>query len=942
MRQNRPPRLLSLALALAMTVSLAVTGAAAAEAPRSAWSSNFFAGNQYNYFIRNHDGTLSREGNYSPITRSFLSANADGTYTRVECYPYPCTYNGRSGDMDRITVEEYDASFHLTARHPLPLELPRFLGCLIAEDGIYIATATTYNWDELPTAEVMRVVRYSRDCQQRLAAKSIVSFETDANFIGIGSNSNFSMILDQEGRLIIHTSSLHPKTSDGMNHQSNVTFDLDGKDLSFHHYPGAGYVSHSFAQFVRDDRDFLVFADHGDAHPRSVVINQISKDYRQEYVLNGRVDRTSDALPISGESGDNFTGVTLGGLEVSSSSYLTIGTTVDQTQFAKAKERMLPGNRLFVTVTDKTTMESQVKYLEQLPDEGPEYLTVPQLVVLGGDRFLALWGTWNDSGAYTTKCALLDGKGTLTGQIQTIPAPLSDCQPVVRDGVVTWYVTKDSNAPIFYQLDPKTLALTCKDTGRPYLSGVPAMTGDQSNFGYDTALTGTFADVPAGSWYADTVKSACQLGLMKGTSGDAFQPDGTLTLGETAALAARIHSIYTTGKAAFTQGNPWYQVYVDYCKQSGILTWDLGDMTAQATRAQFVQLLEAAIPGNVLPTRYLVNIGAVPDVSVDAPYAQAVYRFYRAGITGGDANGNFMPDKTITRAEVATIVSRVADPNLTRYMDVTLEQFPPYVEEIFPFTWPEVQGWYPVDQPPDDPNKDPSGSDIGQLEHEGIQRELLPAGVERPADYQYDESVLPEGNASGELTCETIERRSQSYDGQHFTEYVDLPNPLYDSAAGRRYMQATYTFYAPARNHWAQLSHPEGDTAGNPRMLSFDAEFVARIGTDSFIKLDAYYSDGEGDVHTTRWANACCGLLNISGISVVQGEDGGGQVTGLTPSAWYCVTKLHWLSPSSFTPVSAFYQADGNGVIQIDNTVDDDIYLQLLDAEGVTAPTLVR
>lgn len=125
-------------------------------------------------------------------------------------------------------------------------------------------------------------------------------------------------------------------------------------------------------------------------------------------------------------------------------------------------------------------------------------------------------------------------------------------------------------------------------------------------------------------------------------------------------------------------------------------------------------------------------------------------------------------------------------------------------------------------------------------------------------------------------------------------------------------------------------------------MLSFDAEFVARIGTDSFIKLDAYYSDGEGDVHDTRWASACCGLLNISGISVVQGEGGTGQVTGLTPSAWYCVTKLHWLSGSSFTPVNAFYQADGRGVIQVDNTVDDDLYLQLLDADGVTAPTLVR
>lgn len=125
-----------------------------------------------------------------------------------------------------------------------------------------------------------------------------------------------------------------------------------------------------------------------------------------------------------------------------------------------------------------------------------------------------------------------------------------------------------------------------------------------------------------------------------------------------------------------------------------------------------------------------------------------------SGESGDNFTGVTLGGLEVSSSAYLTIVSRVADPNLTMYTDAVLEQFPPYVEEIFPFTWPEVQGWYPVDQPPDDPNKDPSGSDIGQLDYAN------------------------QGASSG----------SQSYDGQHFSEYVDLPNPLHDSAADRRYM----------------------------------------------------------------------------------------------------------------------------------------------------------
>ena len=55
---------------------------------------------------------------------------------------------------------------------------------------------------------------------------------------------------------------------------------------------------------------------------------------------------------------------------------------------------------------------------------------------------------------------------------------------------------------------------------------------------------------------------------------------------------------------------------------------------------------------------------SIPDVSAEHPQAVSVYLFYRAGIltgypTEGQAYGEFRPDKPISRAEVAAILSRM-------------------------------------------------------------------------------------------------------------------------------------------------------------------------------------------------------------------------------------------------------------------------------------------
>lgn len=160
-----------------------------------------------------------------------------------------------------------------------------------------------------------------------------------------------------------------------------------------------------------------------------------------------------------------------------------------------------------------------------------------------------------------------------------------------------------------------------------------------------------FIDVEEGAWYADAARVCCEVGLMQGT-GHAFAPDELLTVGEVAAIAARMNQAIT-GEAIpeADPGQPWYQCYVDYLEGLGITVPD-GAQTAG--RQDFITLLAAVVPEDMLTP--INTITALPD-STDPD----VLRFYNAGIlTGVDSWGTFAADKSLTRMETAAMVARVA------------------------------------------------------------------------------------------------------------------------------------------------------------------------------------------------------------------------------------------------------------------------------------------
>ena len=108
---------------------------------------------------------------------------------------------------------------------------------------------------------------------------------------------------------------------------------------------------------------------------------------------------------------------------------------------------------------------------------------------------------------------------------------------------------------------------------------VAAAAPSMSNFAKTrTYSDGQFSDVIESAWYGTSkqrvIATAYEYGLMNGNSAVTFNPAGNISVAESLTVAARVHSIYNGGDGEFTQGSPWYQVYVDYAQTNEIINAD--------------------------------------------------------------------------------------------------------------------------------------------------------------------------------------------------------------------------------------------------------------------------------------------------------------------------------------------------------------------------------
>ncbi|MBQ4086741.1 MAG: S-layer homology domain-containing protein [Clostridia bacterium] len=171
-----------------------------------------------------------------------------------------------------------------------------------------------------------------------------------------------------------------------------------------------------------------------------------------------------------------------------------------------------------------------------------------------------------------------------------------------------------------------------------------------------------FEDVPVDGWYYNAVQIAYTNRIINGKSETIFDPDAGMTCAEAAKIAASIRSIYFEEIPEYTEG-PWYQPYVDYCYQYGMIEDYISfDWDAPITRGQMAYIFSHCDPYEEwYENPNDVPITDIPDVYDTTPYAYEILDLYNKGIAVGDENMAFHPDANIKRCEAAAIVSRIMD-----------------------------------------------------------------------------------------------------------------------------------------------------------------------------------------------------------------------------------------------------------------------------------------
>ena len=413
---NMKKRMLSIVLSGAMAVSTAV----------SAGSFSAFAVAQ----CVAYSGSNVNDQDYvqwSDTVKSYLTVCDNGNYMRVQ-----------SGAIEgKLLVEYYSSDFEPLSTKLIDNELPIF-GAFYDSGNNYYVLSGQENPKQNDSLEVFRITKYDKNWN-KIKSCGLYGANTTVPF-----DAGSARMTHSGDHLLVRTCHEMYKSSDGNNHQSNVTIEVDMPSMTItDSYTGVmnvdyGYVSHSFNQFIKTDGNHIVALDHGDAHPRSAVLVKYNSDFTTGKFFPSYFEQVSNidvvTYPEYTAGHYNYTGAAIGGFDVSSSSYIVAQSTVDLDYINTSETR-----NVYVSAVSKDLSTNKLNKITSYA-EGTDSASAPQLVKINNNSFLLLW-------ARDTKvnCVKLNADGTVNGSIHTFEGSLSDCQPVIKNGRAVWYVYDKNN-----------------------------------------------------------------------------------------------------------------------------------------------------------------------------------------------------------------------------------------------------------------------------------------------------------------------------------------------------------------------------------------------------------------------------------------------------------------------------------------------------------------
>ncbi len=172
-----------------------------------------------------------------------------------------------------------------------------------------------------------------------------------------------------------------------------------------------------------------------------------------------------------------------------------------------------------------------------------------------------------------------------------------------------------------------------------------------------------YSDLTAGAWYASAVEFVLTNGLMNGVGGGEFDPDGVMSR---AMLVTVLHRAAgypeATAASAFadTERDSWYSAAVDWAAQNGIVkgysTFEF-DPNGSVTREQIAAIFQRYAAWLGVEEPESGDISGFSDAAQISSWAEDSIRWaVGSGLLHGNADGTLNPSSAATRAETAQIL----------------------------------------------------------------------------------------------------------------------------------------------------------------------------------------------------------------------------------------------------------------------------------------------
>lgn len=211
----------------------------------------------------------------------------------------------------------------------------------------------------------------------------------------------------------------------------------------------------------------------------------------------------------------------------------------------------------------------------------------------------------------------------------------------------------------------------------------------------------TFPDIQ-NHWAKSYIEAMTAAGMFKGYEDGNFKPENQLTTAEALALCARTVGLdsstisdittdyYDTVKTTLNNEQTWFYQEFSICLATGILTtsdlkslYQSGDLTDPIAKEDLAVYLVRAMqlgPMAERLTSYPLTFDDASSISADAK--PSVYLLHVYGIVEGDEFNNFSPKLNVTRAVMATMLTRAiaymqahgTSPDLPEYTDYAFRQ----------------------------------------------------------------------------------------------------------------------------------------------------------------------------------------------------------------------------------------------------------------------------